>query len=290
MKSHLLTPEQVKQFERDGYAAPSHRLQGADFAELKRHVERVARDNPTPNDRIRQVFLPRREGKTEGVEGGEHLFRFAIMPEILDVIEQVIGPDIILIGSFMIAKPAGAGKRVPWHQDGYYLKENVSPAEAVTVWLAIDEVTTRNGCVRFVPGTKQLGLLPTRKEGNFGDEIEPGSFDESGNVPVELAPGQFSIHDPYVVHGSEANTHGGRRLGYSFNFIPAHCHYMRERDSVGQSNFEKPAETSTRPIWLVRGESRNVANDFTVGHEQLEALDRLAEQGRIAHRERLAAA
>ena len=212
-----------------------------------------------------------------------------MLPEILDIVEQLIGPDIVLIGSFMIAKPAGAGKRVPWHQDGYYLKENVRPTEAVTIWLAVDQVTRHNGCVRFVRGTRKLGLLPTRKEGNFGDEIEPGAFDDSDIADVELAPGQFSLHDPYVVHGSDANTHGGRRLGFSFNFIPASAEYLRERNSVGQSDFEKPAETSTRPIWLVRGESRNQANDFTVGHEQLDALDALAEQGRLAHQRRAAA-
>lgn len=279
---HHLSAEAVDHFKREGFIVPHYRIEGDDFAQLKMHAERIAEQNRTPNDRIRQVFLPKRDGKTEGVEGGEHLFRWAIHSEILDIVEQLIGPDIVLIGSFMIAKPAGAGKRVPWHQDGYYLRENVTPAEAVTVWIAIDNVTTENGCVRFVPGTKKLGILPTRQEENFGDEIEAGAFDDSHSIAVELSPGQFSIHDANVVHGSEANDRGGRRLGYSFNFIPAYCHYHRDRDSIGKSAYEKPAETSTRPIWLVRGNNLNPLNDFDVGHEGLERLDAMVEAGRAA--------
>lgn len=283
MSACLLNRPQVAQFERDGFVVADARIEGEDFAELSRWVEHVAKGAPEGNDRIRQPFLPKRPGWTEGVEGGENLFRFAVHPTVLDIVEQLIGPDLILIGSFMIAKRAGAGKRVPWHQDGYYLKENIRPNEAVTVWVAIDPVSRANGCVRFVRGSKSLGLLPTRKESVFGDEIEPESLPDGEIVDAVLAPGQFSLHDPFVVHGSEPNTNGPRRFGFSFNFIPAHCHYSRDRNSVGQSATEQPAETSTRPIWLVRGRKTNPLNDFQVGHDGLEALDSMAEEGRLRH-------
>lgn len=283
MTAQLLNRPQIAQFERDGFVVADATLDGDDLADLTRWVEHVAKSAPPGNDRIRQPFLPRRPGWTEGVDGGENLFRFAIHPTVLDVVEQLIGPDIVLIGSFMIAKRAGEGKRVPWHQDGYYLKENIQPNEAVTAWVAVDPVTRTNGCVRFIRGTKELGLLPTRKESVFGDEIEPSALPQGEIVDAELVPGQFSLHDPFVVHGSDPNTNGTRRLGFSFNFIPAHCRYMRERNSVGQSATEQPAETSTRPIWLVRGRNTNRLNDFTVGHDGLEALDAMAEEGRLQH-------
>lgn len=283
-----LSASEIAGFERDGFVIPSYRIAGQDFADLKYWAERVALDNPTPNDRIRQVFLPRRPGWDEGVEGGENLFRFAIDPGLLDLIEQLIGPDIILIGSFMIAKRAGQGRAVPWHQDGFYLRINVAPVESVTVWIAIDNVDRSNGCVRYVRGTKAMGLLPTRSESSFGDEIEPGTFALEDIADGILLPGQMAIHDGWVVHGSEANHNGGRRLGFSLNFIPARCHYMRQRNSIGQSATENPAQTSTRPIWLVRGENRNDRNDFTVGHDGLEELDRLAEQGRLTQRAQIA--
>lgn len=55
-----------------------------------------------------------------GVKGNIELLDFTRHPDILDVVEQIIGPDIIMWGSQVFSKPAGDGMEIPWHQDGQY--------------------------------------------------------------------------------------------------------------------------------------------------------------------------
>ncbi len=77
------------------------------------------------------------------------------IPSLLDVVEQIIGPDIVLWASAIFCKPAATGLEVPWHQDGQYWP--IRPRATVTVWMALDDVGVDNGCMRVIPGSHQLG-------------------------------------------------------------------------------------------------------------------------------------
>ena len=68
----------------------------------------------------------------------------------LDVVESLIGPDIALWSSHFLCKPAGTGKRAPWHEDSAYWGQVLDPMEVVTIWLAIDPSTPENGCMRVL--------------------------------------------------------------------------------------------------------------------------------------------
>jgi hypothetical protein len=61
-----------------------------------------------------------RKSDDTGVRGVEDLLDLACHPDILDAVEQVMGPDLILWGSLVFSKPAGDGLAIPWHQDGQY--------------------------------------------------------------------------------------------------------------------------------------------------------------------------
>ena len=87
----------------------------------------------------------------------DYMYRICSHPRILDVIEQFIGPNIVLFASHLICKPGGDGKAAPWHQDSTYWP--LDPMEVMTMWLAIDEATSENGCMRVIPGTHTLGEL-----------------------------------------------------------------------------------------------------------------------------------
>src|SRR5439155_22341496 len=81
------------------------------------------------------------------------LFRYLTHPRVLDVIEDLIGPDIVLWSSHFITKPKGDGKGVPWHTDGAYWRKRLAPMNVITLWLAVDESTLENGCMRVVAGS-----------------------------------------------------------------------------------------------------------------------------------------
>ena len=85
------------------------------------------------------------------------LFEWLFDDRVLDLVEPIIGPDIALFSSHFICKPAGTGKRVPWHEDSAYWGNALEPMKVVTVWLAIDPSTTANGCMYVVPRSHDDG-------------------------------------------------------------------------------------------------------------------------------------
>lgn len=175
------------------------------------------------------------------------LFDFLFDDAVLDLVEPIIGPDIVLFSSHFICKPPAVGKRVPWHEDSAYWKGRLDPMTVVTVWLAIDPSTTANGCMRVIPGTHDNGFSDYESVADpdkqvFDTEIRKESVDESKAVDIVLAPNECSLHDGRIIHGSSANTGAMRRCGYTMRYMPATV-----RHNGGDDAFQ---------IYLARGKDR----------------------------------
>ena len=116
-----LSEEEISTYREEGLVIPEYRLPGNLFAELRDDCDSLIRDNPeTRPEKLVSAHLEKRAGREEGLRGGGHILRYATHSDVLDLVEQLIGPDIILWGSALFAKPAGEGMEVPWHQDGHY--------------------------------------------------------------------------------------------------------------------------------------------------------------------------
>src|SRR2546426_172787 len=87
--------------------------------------------------------------------------RGAIDERLLDIAEQFLGRNIALFASHYIAKPPRDGQPVLWHQDGSYWP--LQPMEVVSMWLAADDSTPENGCMRVIPQTHRMDLQKLRK-------------------------------------------------------------------------------------------------------------------------------
>ena len=156
-------------------------------------------------------------------EGPNPLLELARDPGILDVVEQVLGPDLILWIVRILCKPPGDGQEVPWHQDGQYWP--IRPLATCSVWIALDPATPENGCMRFIPGSHKREALYrhqviSRENTALDQEVVPEELDESRAVDVVLEPGQLSLHDIRMIHGSAANRSGKRRLGLILRYFP----------------------------------------------------------------------
>ena len=92
-------------------------------------------------------------------------------------IKDLIGENVVAWGSHFFCKMPGDGKRVSWHQDSSYWP--LTPSMAVTAWLAIDDATIENACMRFIPGSHHLGhltyTLSENDEGNVLNQTVPGA-------------------------------------------------------------------------------------------------------------------
>lgn len=132
-------------------------------------------------------------------------------PGLLDMVEQLLGPDIRWHHTKLNAKqPHGSGQ-VEWHTDwGYYPHTN---ADLLEIAIAVDPATEANGCLWVLPGSHLGPALDHTESGRFVGAVPPGSFDEARIEPLELEPGDVSIHHVRLLHGSGPNrTERQRRL------------------------------------------------------------------------------
>ena len=213
-----LSAEAVRQFHAEGYYAPLRVLSTEQAAAIRRHLEEY-------------------EARSGGLRGplrhkSHLLFTWldALIrePRILDAIEDLIGPNILCWGTSFFIKDARDPGYVSWHQDSTYW--GLEPPDIVTAWVAISESTAANGAMRVIPGSHRGDQLPHRDTfaaNNLlsrGQEIEV-KVDESRAAMLELAPGEMSLHHVRLIHGSDPNPSGRRRIGFAIRYLPT---YVRQ--------------------------------------------------------------
>ncbi|RMG67180.1 MAG: phytanoyl-CoA dioxygenase family protein [Bacteroidetes bacterium] len=184
------------------------------------------------------------------------LLDFLLDPQVLDLVEAFIGPNIGLFSSHFICKEPRVGRRTPWHEDSAYWAGKFDRLDQlVTIWLALDDTDQENGCMGVIPGTHRNGFsayaeVADSQDSTFGTEIAAGSFDENQAVWFELKRGQCSLHDARIIHGAPANRSDRRRCGYTMRYFALDMRF-------------NPAAAPGHRLWHARGENL-AGNDFIV--------------------------
>ena len=261
----VLSAQEVAHYHEHGYVIPDYRVPETLLTQLQRAVDVLLTDytDVAPEDLANPHMMP-----SDSESEPSAFMAVARQPEMLDLVEQIIGPDIILWIIRVLCKPAYHGREVPWHQDGEYWP--IRPLATCSVWLAIDPATPDNGCMRFIPGSHRREALyrhHTAQRGNLvlDLELDDDQFDASQAVDVVLEPGQISLHDVRMIHGSLANTSTQRRAALIMRYMPASSHYQRAL--VRQRHLNSSFDIYHQPLWLMRGTDRCGKNDFVHGHE-----------------------
>ncbi|MFM8766407.1 MAG: phytanoyl-CoA dioxygenase family protein, partial [Rubrivivax sp.] len=157
------------------------------------------------------------------------LFRWADQlvhhPRILDAVEDVIGPDILVYHSTVFLKEAHTPAFVRWHQDSTYFY--LEPHLHVTAWVALSDATVQAGCMQMLPGSHRWGAFEHDDQPGPHNMIRRGQgiserFDKAQGVFTPVMAGQMSLHHTDVVHASGANDSGDRRIGLAISYVPAH--------------------------------------------------------------------
>jgi non-haem Fe2+, alpha-ketoglutarate-dependent halogenase len=152
-------------------------------------------------------------------------------PSILDAVEAILGPDILVLDSPFFIKEAQSPHFVAWHQDLHYW--GLDKEDEVTAWVALSPATVESGCMRFVAGSHRqiVDHNDTYDERNLltrGQEIAV-EVDDSDAIDAVLQPGQMSLHHGRVFHASNPNTTGDRRIGLAIRYISPK---MRQADGT----------------------------------------------------------
>ncbi|MGE0746351.1 MAG: phytanoyl-CoA dioxygenase family protein [Rhodospirillales bacterium] len=217
----VLSSDQVAFYRREGYLFPLPAIAPAEAAALHADLDRFAAD--------------------EGYSAGSMHFKghlafqrswdMARAPAILDAVEDLIGPNILVFASKFWIKGGGDGSFVSWHQDSAYF--GLDPHELVTVWIALTEATPENGCMQVIPRSHvgpALSHVETYDRKNLlarGQTLT--GLDTATAVDMPLAMGQFSMHHERAVHGSLPNRTRETRIGLSLFYIPTHV-----RSTIGR--------------------------------------------------------
>ena len=257
--THHLTPAEAERYRRDGYLCPIDVLNAKETGAARAALETVEQDC--------NAALP--EPVNRYLRSGAHVVldfttQIARDPRILDRVETILGPDILLWGAEFFTKEARTRQIVSWHQDLTYWGMDGSDHE-VTAWLALSPATAQSGCMKFVPGSHTESLVPhtdTFAPDNLlsrGQEIAV-DVDEEDAIAAELQPGQMSLHHGRLFHASGPNTTDDRRIGLVMRFIrpdtPStgsgrdYAMLMRGVDRVGTRNVIAPSDGRFTPSQL----------------------------------------
>lgn len=152
---------------------------------------------------------------------------FAALAKEASLLEQVgvlLNGEPVLLGVETFSKPARVGSGVPPHQDNAYFCQ--TPADVLTVWIAVDAVTDANGPVFYARGSHKLGMLPHKPSGVKGNSMGLASAFEKDNIfSGTLDPGDALIHHCQTIHYSAPNRTDHARCGLLCVYRAAHTQY-----------------------------------------------------------------
>lgn len=155
-------------------------------------------------------------------------------PAVLDLAQQVVGPDILLWSTEFFIKAPGDERFVPWHVDDTYW--HIEPEIQTTVWIALSDVAADNGPLRYIPGSHRAPRLPIETKASEKNMLISGQsavgVDESVAVDVLLRAGEVSVHDSRTLHASGRNTGADFRIGIAARYLATSVRSLTTRESA----------------------------------------------------------
>jgi|TARA_B110000438_G_scaffold76485_1_gene76665 hypothetical protein len=210
-----LTEDQIRSFKRDGFISPIDVFTPDEALELRGMLEEAELKWP-------EAFVG--ANRNNAHLNLKCLDNIVHNPNLVNAIEDLIGPDILNYGTVLFIKEPQEPGFVSWHQDARYM--GLEPHVGITAWVALSEANDKSGCMQMIPGSHNeiKHHNDTFEEDNIltrGQEVQ--GVDESKAVSTPLHPGQMSIHSSRVVHSSQPNNSDDRRIGFVIQpYMPPH--------------------------------------------------------------------
>ena len=223
----MLKQEQIEFYHREGYLGVENVLPEDDVEDLRRVTDEFVEKSRecTESDSVfdlepghtpEEPKLRRLKGPVQQHPTYERILRH---PAILDIVEQLVGPNIYTNGNKLNMKSPEFGSPVEWHQDwAFYPHTN---DDMLAVGVAMDDMLSVNGCLQVIPKSHKGPILDHHFEGHFAGMVTEEDFDDSDAVPIELHAGGISIHHVRALHGSLSNRSGVPRRLLLFQYCAA---------------------------------------------------------------------
>lgn len=209
-----LTQDQVDQYHRDGFVGAIDVLTPDEVRKYRSELEAYEAEIGHP------LAFPE---KTKPYLLFDWADAIVHHPKVLDAVQDVIGPDILVYHTTLWTKEPGAETFVIWHQDDAYF--HLDPPEQVTAWVALAEADEVSGCMRMVPGLHKEGYIEHTDNPHQKNLIRRGQgiHGRFGPTDGRLVPnhaGQMSLHNTHTPHASGPNRSTDRRIGLGISYVP----------------------------------------------------------------------
>eukprot|EP00811_Abedinium_folium_P003035 NODE_12794_length_1203_cov_7.673792.p1 GENE.NODE_12794_length_1203_cov_7.673792~~NODE_12794_length_1203_cov_7.673792.p1 ORF type:complete len:291 (-),score=51.85 NODE_12794_length_1203_cov_7.673792:193-1065(-) len=260
-----LSASGLAEYKRKGWIVPPFRLDGTEVAKLRAAFTVLLERNPTTApERLVNAHLVDGEGQAAKVHGHHAFLELGAHPRIVDLVSAALGTEnVILWACHVFSKPPSKGKLVGWHQDGVYWP--IEPLRACTAWVALDAADESNGAMRMIPGSHQEGELTHQRiddcalgVGITDAALGPARLASAETVALE--PGELSIHDVMVIHGSLPNSSARRRTGVALHYMAGECLFQRDLQKFADKGAEVELDYSKRPLFVVKGKNQHPSN------------------------------
>jgi non-haem Fe2+, alpha-ketoglutarate-dependent halogenase len=212
----VLNDAEVQRYGGEGHICPVPALTTAEVTEARAEIEDFEAKTGKTLD------YPEKSKSYLLFDWADRLVRH---PRVLDAVEDLIGPDIMVYYTTMWIKDPGTPQYILWHQDGTYFY--LDPQLHVTAWIALSDAPVEAGCMHVLPGSHLSGQYEHKDDPGEHNLILRGQaiFDEfegEAGQPMPLKAGEMSLHHTRLVHCSRPNEYHDRRMGFGISYIPAH--------------------------------------------------------------------
>ena len=206
-----LTADQIERYRRDGFVAPLPAFSTAEARGLRARLE----------DAEAAGASAEAAGKERAVRARLHVthawaWDLVHDPRIVEPVASVLGPNLLLWSLDWFVKPPGGPAYISYHQDATYW--GLEPHRVASAWVALSDAGPSTGPMRFLPGSHRGPVWEQHDTYAADNLLSRGQVvkvpvEEARTVLAPLALGEMSIHHVRVIHGSEPNRGGDRRIG-----------------------------------------------------------------------------
>lgn len=211
----MLNESQVKDYQRDGFLSGIRLMRQEQVQYYRECFDALEAREGRENAQVKLIDRHVEE---------QFIWEIATNPMLLDCVEAIIGPNVLMLGTHVFCKYGQDDHFVAWHQDLRYW--GLEPSIEVAAWYAVDDSDRENGCMRVIPRLHRDKLLrhgKSEQQGNLlsiNQEVDISPSEEEKAVDCILKAGEMSLHDGLLVHGSLPNRSSRRRCGLTTHFIP----------------------------------------------------------------------
>jgi hypothetical protein len=226
-----LSSSQIASYRNDGFVFPVDVMSCSQARVLRSGIEDL--EQTYPNGSLPQPI-------SQYFRVGAHVVvplmaEIARTPAVLDAVESILGPDLLVWSCELFIKEPHTSKIVSWHQDLTYWGMGETD-DQLTAWIALSPATPQSGCMKFVAGSHNNPIVEHRDTFHADNLLSRGQeiavdVDEATAMNIVLEPGQMSLHHGRMFHASGPNNSDDRRIGCAIRYVtPQVKQLVAERD------------------------------------------------------------